>query len=29
MLFIGLAVGAFYMLIWPRIGRLMKVNAAL
>lgn len=29
MLFIGLAVGAFYMLIWPRIGRMMKVNTAL
>ncbi|MGS7843886.1 MULTISPECIES: hypothetical protein [Stenotrophomonas] len=29
MLFIGLAVGACYMLIWPRIGRLMKVSTAL
>ena len=28
MLFIGLAAGAFYMLIWPRIGRMMKVNTA-
>lgn len=28
MLFIGLAVGTFYRLIWPRIARLMRVNRA-